>query len=146
MAGGDPLELIDNRTYRGKSITTLNEKDLDVILDTKKKLGNKPLIVVINVSNPTVVAEFENSADAILVHFGVQDQALMEIISGVAEPSALLPLQMPADMISVETQHEDVPHDMKCHVDAVGNTYDFGFGLNWSGVIKDARTDNYIRK
>lgn len=145
MAGGDPLELIDNRTYRGKSITTLNEKNLDVILETKKKLGNKPLIVVINVSNPTVVAEFENSADAILVHFGVQDQALMEVISGVVEPSALLPLQMPADMITVETQHEDVPHDMKCHVDSEGNTYDFGFGLNWSGVIDDARKGKYSK-
>ena len=146
MAGGDPLELIDNRSYKGKSITTLNEKDLDVILDTKKKMGNKPLIVVINVSNPTVVAEFAKSADAILVHFGVQDQALMEIISGAVEPSALLPLQMPADMITVEAQHEDVPHDMKCHVDAEGNTYDFGFGLNWSGVIKDARTGKYTKR
>ena len=146
MAGGDPLELIDNRSYKGKSITTLNEKDLDVILDTRKKLGNKPMIVVINVSNPTIVAEFEKSADGILVHFGVQDQALMEIISGAIEPSALLPLQMPADMITVETQHEDVPHDMKSHEDAEGHAYDFGFGLNWSGVIKDARTDNYIKK
>jgi beta-glucosidase len=146
MAGGDPLELIDNRSYKGKSITTLNEKDLDVILDTRKKLGNKPVIVVINVSNPTILAEFEKSADGILVHFGVQDQALMEIISGAVEPSALLPLQMPADMITVETQHEDVPHDMNCYVDSEGNIYDFGFGLNWSGVIKDARTGKYAKK
>ena len=75
--------------------------------------------------------------------FGVQDQALMELITGAAEPSALLPLQMPADMETVEAQFEDAPHDMKCYVDAEGNTYDFGFGLNWKGLIKDQRTSKY---
>jgi len=32
---------------------------------------------------------------------------------------------------------------MTCHVDSEGNTYDFAFGMNWSGVIKDARVDKY---
>jgi beta-glucosidase len=46
----------------------------------------------------------------------------------------------------VETQKEDVPFDMVCHTDSEGNIYDFGFGLNWSGVIKDARVDKYAKK
>ena len=50
---------------------------------------------------------------------------------------------MPANMETVETQFEDVPRDMKCHVDSDGNTYDFAFGLNWSGAIKDNRTAKY---
>ena len=36
--------------------------------------------------------------------------------------------------------YEDVPHDMRPHVDRNGNTYEFGFGLAWSGVIRDERT------
>jgi beta-glucosidase len=28
-------------------------------------------------------------------------------------------------------------------VDADGNTYDFAFGLNWQGVINDARVAKY---
>ncbi len=59
--------------------------------------------------------------------------------------TALLPLQMAADMIAVEKQFEDVPHDLKCYVDSEGHTYDFGYGLNWKGVIKDARTAKYKR-
>jgi beta-glucosidase len=59
----------------------------------------------------------------------------MEILSGEAEPSALLPFQMPANMATVERQFEDVPLDMECHVDAEGNVYDFGFGMNWLGII-----------
>jgi len=53
---------------------------------------------------------------------------------------------MPSNMYTVETQYEDVPFDMTCHEDSEGNVYDFGFGLNWSGVIKDARTEKYGKK
>jgi beta-glucosidase len=146
IAGGDPLELIDNRSYQGKTIKTSNKKDLETIFETRKKMEKKPLIVLMNVSNPTVVAEFEALADGICVHFGVQDQVLLEIISGSAEPSALLPLQLPNNMKTVELQQEDVPHDMNCHVDSEGNTYDFAFGMNWTGLITDDRTVKYMRK
>ena len=92
------------------------------------------------------VAEFEKEVDGILVHFGVQDQALLDIVSGAVEPSALLPLQLPASMTTVELQAEDVPHDMECHVDEAGNSYNFSFGLNWNGLITDERTSRYRRQ
>nr|MBX2841234.1 glycoside hydrolase family 3 C-terminal domain-containing protein [Flammeovirgaceae bacterium] len=69
--------------------------------------------------------------------------ALMEIISGKSEPSAILPFQMPADMSTVEKQFEDVPRDMEVYVDTEGNAYDFAFGLNWSGIISDERINKY---
>jgi beta-glucosidase len=90
-----------------------------------------------------IFSEIEKSASAILVHMGVQDQALMEIITGATEPSALLPFQMPADMLTVEAQFEDVPRDMKPYTDSDGNVYDFAFGLNWKGKIEDERVKNY---
>ena len=96
-----------------------------------------------------VFEEFESEVDAILVGFGggrssyLPDEAFLEIIAGQVEPSGLLPLQMPANMETVEAQFEDTPRDMECHVDSDGNTYDFAFGLNWSGVIKDDRTTKY---
>ena len=90
-----------------------------------------------------IFSEIEKNATAILVHMGVQDQALMEILSGKIEPSALLPFQMPADMKTVETQFEDVPRDMNPYVDSDGNVYDFSFGLNWKGKIEDERVKKY---
>lgn len=143
IAGGDPLESFTNRTYRGKSVEASNVSDLKLVLDTRKAMKDKPVIVVIKMSNPMVFSEFEKYADAILVTFNVQDQAVMEILSGGFEPAGLLPLQMPSDMKTVEEQSEDVPFDMTCHTDSEGNTYDFGFGLNWNGIIKDARTEKY---
>jgi beta-glucosidase len=75
----------------------------------------------------------------------VQVSAIQDIITGRFEPSALLPLQMPADMETVEANFEDTPMDMTPYVDNQGNSYDFGFGLNWSGVIKDDRNAIYQR-
>ncbi len=145
IAGGDPLESFTNRSYRGKTVRTLNESDLDLVLHTKKALGDKPVIVMLNLERPAVVSEFESTAHAIIVSFGVQDQALFDILTGNNEPCGLLPLQLPRDMDTVEEQCEDVPHDMVCHTDTEGNTYDFAFGLNWQGVIEDHRTRKYRR-
>ncbi len=143
IAGGDPLEKFTNRTYKGKTVTTSNATDLKMVLDTRKVMKGKPVIVSISMSKPMVFSEFEKDADAILVTFDVQDQAILDILTGGAEPSGLLPMQMPADMKTVEMQKEDVPYDMICHIDSDGNKYDFGFGLNWKGVIKDARVEKY---
>jgi beta-glucosidase len=143
LAGGDPLEQSTNRSYRGKRVTTANVTDLKAVLETRAKMKGKPVIVVLNLANPTVVSEFEPGANAILVSFGVQDQAILAVLTGATEPSGLLPLQMPENMQTVEEQAEDTPHDMKPHVDAAGHAYGFGFGLNWSGVIQDERTRKY---
>ncbi len=143
IAGGSPFENFTNRSYKGKSVTASNSFDMKMVNDTKARMGKKPVIVVINVSNPMVFGEIEKNASAILVHFGVQDQVLLDLMTGTAEPSGLLPFQMPVDMKTVEEQLEDVPEDMKCYVDTDGNTYDFGFGLNWQGVINDQRVARY---
>ncbi len=143
IAGGDPLEDFTNRSYKGKTVTATNSTDLDLVLDTKKEMGDKPVVVVVNVSKPMIFTEFEDKTDAIIVSFGIQDQAIMDVLTGKSEPSGLLPFQMPANMKTVEEQYEDVPQDMDCHVDSEGNTYDFAYGMSWSGVINDERVTKY---
>jgi beta-glucosidase len=146
IAGGDKFETFTNRSYKGKSVKATNITDLAMVTDTYAKMKGKPVIVSVNISNPMVFSEFEKQANAIVANFGAQDQAILDILTGAAEPSGLLPLQMPADMQTVEKQLEDVPQDMKCYKDEEGHVYDFGYGLNWKGVIKDARTAKYKTK
>lgn len=147
IAAGDPVvdPSITDRTYKGKSFTALNNAELKTILDTRTAMADKPVIVSVEASGPMIFSEFESKVDGILLGFGVQDQAILDILTGV-EPSGLLPVQMPADMKTVEEQFEDTPHDMNCHVDTQGNKYDFGFGLNWKGKIKDNRTEKYRKR
>ncbi|MBC1485189.1 glycoside hydrolase family 3 N-terminal domain-containing protein [Listeria seeligeri] len=143
IAGGDPLEELTNRTYKNKTNKTTNESDLDAVLATRKLMGDKPVIVCLDSANPTVVAEFETAVDGLLVHFSATTQALLTIISGETEPSGLLPFQMPASMDVVETQKEDVGHDMEPYTDELGHVYDFAYGLDFSGVIADERVRKY---
>lgn len=143
LAGGDPLEDFTNRSYKGKTVKTSNKDQLDLILKTRRQMGSKPVIVQVDVNRPMVMSEFEGVADAILFGFNVQKQAILEVLSGKSEPTGLLPMQLPADMQTVEEQLEDVTRDMRCHVDSEGNTYDFAFGMNWKGVINDERTAKY---
>ena len=145
IAGDPRSEKQLNRTYKNKTIDTLNESDLDLVLDTKKRMGDKPVIVIVSTSNPFVISEFEPVVDSILIEFGVTTSALLDIISGKFEPSGLLPIQMPIDMKTVELQKEDVAFDMEPYVDSCGNIYDFGFGLNFSGVISDWRNKKYTK-
>ena len=142
LAGGDRLEKSANRSYKGKSVKTVNKSDLQTVIDTKAAMGQKPVITIVSTGKP-FVPEFEPYSDAVLVSFGCQNQALLDLVSGAVEPSALLPMQLPADMKTVELQKEDLPFDMDCYVDADGNAYDFAYGLNWSGRINDARVKKY---
>lgn len=145
IAAGDRVidPSINNRSYRGKSVTVSNTADLSTILVTKNRMGDNPVIVVANLSRPMIFNEFESHVDGIIARFGIGEQAVLDIISGKTEPSGLLPLQMPANMTTVEKQYEDTPFDMECHKDSEGNVYDFAYGLNWKGVINDARTAKY---
>jgi len=143
LAGGDPLENFTNRSYQGKSRKTENIFDMKMVNETSALMGDKPVIVLINTSNPMIFTEFESNVSGIVVHFGVQNQTLLDIVSGNSEPSGLLPFQMPSNMTTVELQNEDVPQDMECYVDSEGNKYDFAYGLNWDGIIIDERTKSY---
>ncbi len=145
LAGDSRETDVLNRTYKDKTVSVKNKKDLELIRSTRKLMKGKPVIVILKVENPAVVNEFEADIDALLVNFEVQDQAMLDILSGKAAPSGLLPLQMPASMAAVEAQLEDVPLDVEAHTDTEGNAYDFAFGLNWDGIIQDARTEKYKR-
>lgn len=143
LAGGDPLEESADRSYQGKQNTAANEADLDNVIETKKRMGDKPVIAVVTLKNPMVMAELEPYADALVVEYGVSPQAVADVLTGAFTPEGLLPIQLPADMDTVERQQEDVAFDMTCYRDSEGHTYDFGFGMNFDGVIQDERTRRY---
>ncbi len=101
IAGGDPLESFTNRSYKNKTTIASNHTDAKLVQETHRKMKGKPVIVSVLTNNPMIFGEIEPYADAILINYGVQDQAILETIMGNAEPSARLPMQMPQDMITV---------------------------------------------
>lgn len=142
LYGAQTVTNTENRSYFGQTSKITNESDLDTVLYAASAC--EKVVVVAKCSGPMIFSEFEDQVDAIIVNFGgVSEKAILEVVSGNYEPSGLLPFQLPANMDTVEAQYEDVPRDMECHVDSEGNTYDFAFGLNWSGVINDERVATY---
>ncbi|MDE6320252.1 MAG: glycoside hydrolase family 3 C-terminal domain-containing protein, partial [Lachnospiraceae bacterium] len=143
LAGGDPLEESTDRGYRDKWNSAANEADLDLVEEMRKRMGEKPVVTIVTLKNPPVMAELEPCTDALLVEYGVSPQAVLDVITGRFTPEGLLPIQMPADMETVEKQKEDVAFDMVCYQDEEGHIYDFGFGMNFDGVIADDRINRY---
>lgn len=146
----------ENRSYYGNTAAIPETYENYETLQYVKSVipEDCKIIVVMNTPHPFVWSEVEPLADAILLWFNCypnsvfdcswfHDESIMNVITGQVEPSALLPYQMPASMDAVEAQNEDEPRDMECYVDSEGNTYDFAFGLNWSGVINDERVAVY---
>ena len=130
LAKGDFREGDCDRTYINKENTPYNASDLDNILTARKAMGDKPVIVILQLHNPAVVAEFERQTDGLIAHFGVENKVLMEILTGEAIPGGRLPLLLPASMETVEKHCEDVADDMEAYQDECGNRYVCGFGLN----------------
>lgn len=143
MAGGDPLEEFTDRSYLDKWNSAANEADLDLVQEMRKRMGDKPVITIVALKNPTVMAELEPCTDALLLEYGVSPQAVLDVICGRFTPEGRLPIQMPANMETVERQQEDVAFDMECYQDEDGHVYDFGFGMNFDGVITDGRVNRY---
>ena len=141
IAAGDQVidPTIKDRTYKNKTVTAANTMDLRTILDTKDMMNGKPVIVSVTASKPMIFNEFEKQVDGIVLNFGVSSQAVLDIISGKAEPSGLLPVQMPANMETVEKQFEDVPYDMIPHTDSEGNVLDPKSDYIISGKKLDAK-------
>ena len=94
-----------------------------------------PVIVAVKAKTSFIPAEFESRVDALLVGYSVNGKVLIDAALGFAEPHGRLPMTSPKDMDAVEAQLEDVGEDMTPYVDSLGNTYDFGFGLDWKGRI-----------
>lgn len=124
-----------NRSYLGKTTTTANEEDLDLVIDTRKAMKGKPVIVCITMHNPTVCEEFEPYADAVLAEFGVSRRAILDLISGNAGFRGRLPVQLPQDMETVERHCEDTAFDLTPYTDEEGHIYDYGYGMDAAGNL-----------
>ena len=135
----------ENRSYKGRTAPAdPNYGHLEALQYAKSIAGDIPVIAAVSMERGMVWTEVEPLCDVIFVSYNAQKvDAIAQMILGQAEPSGLLVFQQPASMEAVEAQVDDVPRDVECYKDSVGNTYDFAFGMNWSGVINDARTAKY---
>lgn len=85
-----------------------------------------PTIVSVTMDRPAILTRVREHATALFANFGISDEALLDVITGRAEPQGKLPFALPADMASVEAQLPDVAFDLEAPL------YPFGFGLRYA--------------
>jgi beta-glucosidase len=70
-----------------------------------------PTIVVLFLDRPAVVPEIAAAAAALLVDFGAQDDAVVDVLLGQAAARGRLPFDLPSSMEAVIGSRSDVPFD-----------------------------------
>jgi beta-glucosidase len=70
-----------------------------------------PTIVVLFLDRPAVVPEIAGAAAALLVEFGARDDAVVDVLLGVAQAMGRLPFDLPSSTPAVEQSRSDVAFD-----------------------------------
>jgi beta-glucosidase len=82
-----------------------------------KLTAKKPVILVVNYTNPWVINEVYNDKTknivGVLATFGTTSDALLDVITGKFNPSGKMPFSTPVSDLAVENQKEDVPGYME---------------------------------
>ncbi|WP_345639339.1 glycoside hydrolase family 3 protein [Rugosimonospora acidiphila] len=84
-----------------------------------------PTIVDVYLDRPAILTPLADRAAALLVTFGVSDDALADVLCGRAAPRGRLPFDLPASAADVESGRPDVPFD------AAEPLFRYGHGLNY---------------
>ncbi len=84
-----------------------------------------PTIVTVYLDRPAILTPIRDRAGALIANFGVSDAALLDVLSGRAQPQGKLPFEVPSSLEAVQAQRSDVPHD------SARPLYPFRFGLSY---------------
>jgi len=86
---------------------------------------NKNEQLDIYLDRPAVIPEIAETSKGLLVNFGANDEALLDIVFGKMYPSGKLPFELPSSMDAVRKQKEDLPYDSE------NPLFPFGYGLSY---------------
>lgn len=113
------------RTHEGTPVFAGADNADELAMIRKAVATGKPVVVVMSMERPAVLAEFIDTVPGMIATFGSGDDALADVLTGAFKPTGKLPFALPADAASVEQQAEDVPFDF------AATAYPFGFGLSY---------------
>ena len=94
--------------------------------EIKRIAAAVPTIVTIYLDRPAILTELKDRVSALIGNFGVSDAALLDVLTGVAQPEGKLPFELPSSMQEVEAQSSSIPHD------TAHPLYRIGFGRRYS--------------
>ncbi|HEV7839731.1 MAG TPA: glycoside hydrolase family 3 N-terminal domain-containing protein, partial [Gemmatimonadaceae bacterium] len=118
-----PNYMFGSMQHEGRLDFQTGDKELEEI---DRIAAAVPTIVTVYLDRPAILAPLKERASALLANFGVSDAALLDVLTGVANPEGRLPFELPSSMQEVEAQRSDVPHD------TAHPLYPIGFGRRYA--------------
>ena len=84
-----------------------------------------PTVIDVYLERPAVLTPLVTTAVAIIGDYGIEEDALLEVLFGDAEPQGALPFDLPRSMAAVVASHSDAPFDTEDPL------FHFGHGLRY---------------
>ncbi|WP_375195861.1 glycoside hydrolase family 3 N-terminal domain-containing protein [Sphingobium sp.] len=85
----------------------------------------KPVIVSVYLDRPAILTSIMPHVSALIGDYGVEDTALLDVITGRGAPQGRLPFELPRSAEAVAAQKPDLPSDSR------NPLFPRGFGLSW---------------
>jgi beta-glucosidase len=115
-ATGSPIEL------------SLSKNKIDIV-HVNEITQSKPTIAVINYTSPWIIDEIDNgNLKTVLATFGTTQEALLDIVSGLFNPTGKMPFTTPVSTKAVLENQSDVPGYLKPKGYGL---FQFGDGLSY---------------
>ncbi|GAA1954244.1 glycoside hydrolase family 3 protein [Microbacterium deminutum] len=96
----------------------------DVVDHVREVAAAVPTVVDVVADRPAILAPIVEVAAAVTLNWGASAAALLDVLTGVAEPKGRLPFDLPRSMAAVEASRPDVPFD------TADPLFRFGHGLS----------------
>jgi beta-glucosidase len=87
--------------------------------------AGKPVIASVYLDRPAILTSLLPYVGALLGDYGVQDSALLDVVTGRSAPEGHLPFELPRSAEAVTSQQPDVPSD------SINPLFKRGFGLRY---------------
>ncbi|GAA1978403.1 glycoside hydrolase family 3 protein [Microbacterium pumilum] len=96
----------------------------DVVAHVREVAAAVPTVVDVLADRPAVLTPIVEAAGAVTLNWGASAAALLDVLTGAAEPKGRLPFDLPRSMAAVEASRPDVPFD------TADPLFRFGHGLS----------------
>jgi beta-glucosidase len=84
-----------------------------------------PVVLDLYLDRPAILGTLAGDATAILVNYGCGEEALLDVLFGIATPQGRLPFELPRSMAAVEASRPDLPSD------TADPLFPYRFGLSY---------------
>ena len=111
------------RCSRTSSIAGSPEYPAEVVDHVQRIAGTVPTVVDVFADRPAILEPFVECAVAVTLNSGANAAALLDVLTGAAEPQGRLPFDLPRSMAAVAASRPDVPFD------TVDPLFRFGHGV-----------------